>query len=291
MQPMDVAQHYFDAWNNHDAAGIVASFVEGGTYHDPTSGGLLTGPAIGAYASGLWSAFPNLSFELVSAAPAGHNLIAAQWVMHGVNTGSMNGLPPTGQTVKLPGADFIQIEGDKIRSVAGYFDSREVPAQLGLQVIVQPHGIGPFSFGTSVRVANGRQANPGAFSITALQARSEQEKETIRNQSRQIATEMLKMEGFISFVGVMVGDRMLTITAWENSENSKQLMRGGTHAAAMKAFFGSELAVGGITGIWTPERIGTSWVRCPRCGKMAGYEKAGGVCSCGESLPQPPTYW
>src|SRR5687768_88538 len=143
MQPIDVAQQYFDAWQRHDGAGIVATFAEGGTYSDPATGHPLSGPAIAGYAGNLWAAFPDLSFELLSVAPAGEGTIAAQWLMRGTNSGSMRGLPPTGRPVALPGADFIQIEGNKIRSVQGYFDTRTLSEQLGLQTVVQPYTAGP----------------------------------------------------------------------------------------------------------------------------------------------------
>ena len=32
---MSVARTYFDAWNRHDPAGIIAAFHEDGTYIDP----------------------------------------------------------------------------------------------------------------------------------------------------------------------------------------------------------------------------------------------------------------
>ncbi len=140
--PAQVAQLYFDAWNQRDAAAIVATFADGGTYADPTTPGPLTGAAIGAYAEGLWSAFPDLSFEILSSVQNGDGLLSAEWFMNGTNTGSMSGLPPAGLSVALHGADFIRIEGNKIRSVQGYFDSGGVPRALGLDVIVQPHAIG-----------------------------------------------------------------------------------------------------------------------------------------------------
>jgi ketosteroid isomerase-like protein len=34
---VEIAQHYFDAWNQHDAAAIIAMFVDGGTYLDPAT--------------------------------------------------------------------------------------------------------------------------------------------------------------------------------------------------------------------------------------------------------------
>ena len=56
--PAEVFQHYADAGNNYDAAGIVATLAESGTYTDPTTQGPLTGIAISAYAQSLWDAFP-----------------------------------------------------------------------------------------------------------------------------------------------------------------------------------------------------------------------------------------
>jgi hypothetical protein len=60
---VEVFQRYTDAWNRHDAPGIVATFAEGGTYTDPTTAGPLAGAAIAGYAQSLWDAFPDLSFE------------------------------------------------------------------------------------------------------------------------------------------------------------------------------------------------------------------------------------
>ena len=186
MSALQVAQRYFDAWNCRDADAIVASFADDGTYSDPSAGQGLRGEAIASYAKGLWAAFPDLSFETVSASDNGAGLVAAQWMMHGTNTGSMRGLPPTGRSVTVPGADFIQVEGDRILSVQGYFDSRAVPEQLGLQVTVQPYSIGPFSFGTSTSVQTGKKTKPGAFSITNIEARSESE---VERDPRPVATD------------------------------------------------------------------------------------------------------
>jgi len=132
MDPMRVAIAYIEAWNQRDPGKIVATFADGGTYTDPASGGTLAGEAIGQYASGLFAAFPDLSFEVVSAGPVSENMVAAQWLMRGANTGSLSGAPPTGRKVAMPGADFITVEGDKIRSVRGYFDMKSFGEQLGL---------------------------------------------------------------------------------------------------------------------------------------------------------------
>ena len=51
MNPIDVAQRYFDAWNRRDPAAVLATMAPQGTYTDP--GGPLTGDAFVAYMQGL----------------------------------------------------------------------------------------------------------------------------------------------------------------------------------------------------------------------------------------------
>jgi steroid delta-isomerase-like uncharacterized protein len=291
IEPLAVAHRYFEAWNRHDAAGIAALFAEGGTYSDPASGGMLTGAAIAGYAGGLFEAFPDLTFEVTSAAPAGEGTVAAQWVMRGTNTGPMAGNPPTGGQVELPGADFIEVAGDRVRLVQGYFDRRALAEQLGLQVIVQPRAVGPVSFGTSTYLQTGKRTKPGAFSVTALQVRSAAEGQAVSDFTRRMVPELLQMPGFISFVGVVVGDRYLTVSAWEDPESPRQLLRGGAHKEAMEQFFGPQIGAGGITSVWTPHRMNRMWVRCPACQRMVDAERAEGNCPCGTALPEHPAYW
>jgi len=288
---VEIVQRYFDAWNRHDAEAIVKTFAETGTYADPVTPGSLTGAAIGAYAQGLWSAFPDLSFDIVSMTENGSGLVSAEWLMKGTNTGPFSGLPATGRTVALPGADFIRVTAGKVQSVQGYFDSGVLPRALGLDIIVQPREIGPFGFGTSVRASAGNTATPGAFSITWLEARSDEEKHEVSESSRKVAMEMLAMPGFISWVGVTVGDRMMTITAWESVDAMAPLMKGGEHRSAVGRLFSPELARGAGTGVWIPARLNPRWIRCTACSKMVDSEKAERKCTCGASLPAPLAYW
>lgn len=284
-------QDYFDAWNRHDAAGIVACFTSGGTYSDSTAGQNLQGQAILEYANGLWAAFPDLHFEVGRVAVTAEGILAAEWRMLGVNTGSFRGLPPTGRAVDLPGVDVIELDGDKLASVTGYFDSGAIPAQLGLQMLVQPHTIGPFAFGTSTSFQTGKTTKPGAFSITKLVARSEQEVLQIKELGREILVEMSKMEGFIGSVNMTVGRGQMTVVAWESPDNPRQLSRGGTHEQATRKFFGPELAAGGWTSVWVPERINATWARCPACARMLNLDRAEDRCSCGAASPEPVPYW
>jgi steroid delta-isomerase-like uncharacterized protein len=236
MEPIDVARDYFDAWNRRDPDAIVAAFADGGTCTDPLAG-TLAGPAIGAYAACLFAAFPDLAFDIVGAALAGDGVIAAQWLMPGTNTGPFRGAPATGRSAALPGAAFIAVAGNSVRSVEGYFDSAATPRQLGLQVIVRPAQIGPFSFGASTRVHSGKTTKPGAFGVTVLEARSDEEVQEVLSRSRAIATEVLRMDGFISVVLAMVGRRMLTVSAWERPEDIAQL-RDSSHRRRWRRSWG-----------------------------------------------------
>jgi steroid delta-isomerase-like uncharacterized protein len=290
MQPLEIAEQYFSAWNSHDPAAIAGCFADGGTYTDPVVG-TMPGSAVGAYAAGLWAAFPDLAFEVTSVGLAGDNLVAAQWLMRGTNHGSMQGMPPTGRTVAVPGADFITMRDGKIASVQGYFDSRAVPDQLDMAVVVQPKVIGPFTFGTATHAGTGNASKPGAFSITMIEVRSDEEAKQVGEWSQSVVTEMLGMPGFIAWVGVTIGRRHITVTAWEDAEAPKRMMRAGTHGEIMRQFFGPEISRGGYTSVWVPERINKLWNRCPECSRMADHEASGGVCACGATLPPAPAYW
>ena len=290
MSALAAANRYFDAWNGRSADGIVAAIQPAGTYEDPMSGGPLAGAELARYAGTLFEAFPDLSFEIVSAAETGADSVAAQWVMRGTNTGSMRGAPPTGKSIELAGADFIWTNGNLVTSVKGYFDSAAVPRQLGMQVIVQSDAVGPVQFGTSAYLSLGKRTQPGAFSITSLRVRSEAEVEKIRAYGERILRELPGMKGFISAVTGRAGSHMFTVTAWETPDDLKRIHT-GAHREALKSFFGPDLTSGGVTSVWTPHRMNTIWVRCTECGAMSATRGDGSMCRAGHLLPAPPPQW
>jgi steroid delta-isomerase-like uncharacterized protein len=135
MNALEVAQRSINAWNRHDADAIVALYAEGGTYSAPRAGKEpLTGKTIGDFAKAVWRTYPNMSLEIISSGDTGGGLVATQWVLHGTHTGPyFDGTPPTGRTVTLPGASFVQVEGDKIRYERVYTDRQAIAEQLGLK--------------------------------------------------------------------------------------------------------------------------------------------------------------
>ena len=289
MDPLAVAQGYFDAWNARDPAAIASTFAPGGTYTDPNVPGGVDAAGTAEYAGGLFASFPDLHFDIESLGMTPAGLIAAQWLMRGTNTEPFQGLPPTGREISLPGADFIELDGDGLRSVRGYFDGGTMVRQLDLDVIVQPGSLGPFTFGVSSSVA-GKDVEPGAFSMTMIEVRNDEEKQRVRELSRRVARDMLEMPGFVGWLGVVVGSRLYTVTAWEDLDSVGDLRGSAAHREAMSTFFGPDFSIGAHTGVWAPERLNGMWVRCGNCNKMARADQSE-QCSCGAELPASPRWW
>ena len=291
MDSLDAVRRYFDAWTRRDPDAVLASLTDDGSYQDPTTAGPIGGDALRGYLANLWSAFPDLAFEARGLAGTGPDRAAAEWLMTGTNLGSLAGLPPTGRSVRLPGADFFTLREGKVATVTGYFDSAGVPRQVGLDVIVQPSEIGPFRFGVSTMVQTGRTDLPGAFSITALQARDPAARQTIREDSRDALRDMLAMDGFIGATTATIGLTMITVSAWDSPEASRRVMKEGTHSRVMSGLYDGTLATSGFNSVWTAHRINPTYLRCDACGKMTRDAAPGQACRCGAALPDPPPYW
>jgi steroid delta-isomerase-like uncharacterized protein len=273
------ARRYFDAWRQRDAAAVLATLAPGGTYEDPLTGGPIAGPALASYMQALWAAFPDLDFTVGTVHAVGEHGVHASWRMQGRNSGSFNGLPPTGREVDLPGIDVLEGSPDGLVSVRGYFDSAVVPRQLGLDVLVQPRELGPFQFGASTLVRRPQPAVPGVLAFTELVASGDAHVQTIREASRQIVVEQLGNEDFLGFTASVAGRRMTTVSAWRSQVAMSAALRGGTHAQAMQRFYADGIAEGGYTAVYAPVRHGPWWRRCAACGAMSRLATPEGCCS------------
>lgn len=291
MTQLDTVHRYLDGWIARDADAVIATLAEGGTYEDPSTGSPLSGDALRGYMKALWAAFPDLSFEKQSIGQMGPDLIAAQWIMTGTNHGSMMGLPPTGKAVSVKGADFFHMKDGLIQSVTGYFDSRAIPTQLGLDVIVQPKAVGPFRFGISTSVQTGKTEEPGAFSITSLEATDPAAVQKVRAASRDSMIDMLKMDGFIGATTATIGTRMVTISAWSDPDAPRRVMKEGRHVEAQRMMYDGATARAGFTSVWTKHHVNPPFLRCDACGKMNRGPGPDRICACGAKLPEPLPYW
>jgi steroid delta-isomerase-like uncharacterized protein len=285
------AEEYFAAWNAHDPEEVAAAFDDGGTYTDPTvTGPPLNGVAIAEHARALLAAFPDLSFEVTSGAPPEGGQVITQWLLKGTNTGMWNGQPPTGRSVAIRGVAVLTVKAGKITNARGYYDRQEMAEQLGFQMRPLLPVAGTFQFGYAVRTATDSGAIPGAFSLTWIDARSEQEAEEIKMTAAVVAAELTEQPGFISWLGLEIGSRLYTITAWDSPEAVRAVMRNRTHVAAVKRLFAGGLGSAEGTGVWCADHLNPVRVRCTSC---AHWTVPGddGSCACGQPLPISPPYW
>lgn len=117
--------------------------------------------------------------------------------MRGTNTGSFAGAPPTGETVALPGAQFLRTEDGLVSSAVGYLDQRALATQLGLQAPIMPRRAGPMLFGTSVRLDTGSRARPGALVLTRIDMGSPAGLLRLREYARPVLGAMASMDSVI----------------------------------------------------------------------------------------------
>ena len=75
----DAVKAYFDAWNEHNTQSILDSLTPDGTYSDPVGGENLSGQTYADYAASLFTAFPDLSLELISNTVASNGIVAAKY--------------------------------------------------------------------------------------------------------------------------------------------------------------------------------------------------------------------
>jgi len=143
--------------------------------------------------------------------------------------------------------------------------------------------------GTGATMQVGKHTKPGAFSLTSIRVRSD-EVQQLSEYSMPILAELARMPGFISNTALFANNCGYTITAWEDAESASKMLRAGAHRKAIKVFFGSEFAEGGMTSVWIPHHLNALWVRCTACGRMSDYDQDEGKCQCGQLLPLLP-YW
>jgi hypothetical protein len=121
--------------------------------------------------------------------------------------------PATGQTIALPGADFIDHDpaAGRIAKVVGYFDSATLLTQLGLQAHITPADAEPVTrWGVGLRVDTQRSAFPGAFTVTHIDP---EHQFTLFDATTSVVTEQLGNGGYLGSCFASIGPRNYTFTA------------------------------------------------------------------------------
>ncbi len=137
METPEVIKNYVEAWSNADVDSCIAPFGTDGTYCDPVVPKKTLAPQLKEHWAAFFSGFSDLRYETVGLDPISENVWVWRWIFRGTNTGSFAGEPPTARKAELPGCEFIEVRGGRIRSVVGYYDRLTMLSQLGLAPAAQ----------------------------------------------------------------------------------------------------------------------------------------------------------
>ena len=130
---------YNAAWNDHDVETIVSLHTEDSVFENHVTGDVNVGrEQIGRAIAGIFSVFPDLSFE-TRRAYIREDLVVQEWTARGTHEGTMTRsgmeVPPTGRKVEYKGMDVIPIRDGLVARKDVYSDSVTLLRQLGLTEI------------------------------------------------------------------------------------------------------------------------------------------------------------
>jgi steroid delta-isomerase-like uncharacterized protein len=130
---------YNDAWNRHDVDAIVAMHTDDSVFENHVTGDVNVGrEQIGAAIRGIFSVFPDLSFE-GRRQYIREDLVVQEWTARGKHEGTMTRggveVGPTGREVEYKGMDVIPIRDGLVARKDVYSDSITLLRQLGLTEI------------------------------------------------------------------------------------------------------------------------------------------------------------
>lgn len=75
--------------------------------------------------------FPDIHFSIEELV-ASDDVVMVELRITGTHEGEFMGIPPTGRSVEIPAADKFVVADGKVQEWRTYFDTQEIPEQLGL---------------------------------------------------------------------------------------------------------------------------------------------------------------
>jgi steroid delta-isomerase-like uncharacterized protein len=119
-------------WNSHDVEGVVTFYHDEIVWRNIGLEETYRGKAeIAAFLSRLFTAFPDLHFEVTHKIARGNN-VAEQWYLQGTHRGTFMGIPPTNRRLEWPGMSMIEMRDGKFYRDHFYYDAGSLLRQLGL---------------------------------------------------------------------------------------------------------------------------------------------------------------
>ncbi|SEG95427.1 conserved hypothetical protein, steroid delta-isomerase-related [Nonomuraea solani] len=122
------------AWNSHDSRQVLSLMTDDIVYSDDYAPSVMYGHAdVETWLKALWTAFPDLEFEILGAyGPPDGSIGALRWRARATHQGEFAGVPATGRTVDVVGADFHQYRDGRMCQVRGIYDHLTLMRQLDI---------------------------------------------------------------------------------------------------------------------------------------------------------------
>lgn len=129
--PADVVRDAF-AWINGDASKIDAIAEDVDVYGPALpEGEVHSREEWASFIEANREGFPDIEFTIQELV-AGDDVVMVELTISGTHTGEFMGIPPTYREIEIPAVDKFVIEDGQVVEWRPYFDSQEIPEQLGL---------------------------------------------------------------------------------------------------------------------------------------------------------------
>ncbi|CAM2919796.1 ester cyclase [Saccharomonospora xinjiangensis] len=281
----ETARHWVSAWRTGSAeevAAVIASFADPDT-REPVRGEALTG-----HLDAVFRRFPKWTLDVETVADAGPTAVVT-WTLTAPHRAPYLGIPVTGGGAEVRGVrgcDVLSLVDGEVH-VRRYHDRLGIAESLGHTARFLPPPTPDMEYGTSFRAATDRTTQPGAFTLTWLDARDEEEGAEVTLLSTEVVKALRPTKGFLGAAIFEIGNRKYTLSAFDTLA-SVRAVHARPHQRAMRKFFKGGLCTGAYTSVWQLERD-SLYLRCPSCDVMVSAAE-GASCDCGWTPPPSPLF-
>lgn len=130
-----IHRFYEEVWNKGNVDVALETFADEYVRHDlrPSANALPGGQGQKKIAIDFRAAFPDLHYT-IDLMVAENDLVVVRWTMQGTNTGTWNGVPPTGKQIKYSGVNIFRIANNRVVEIWNHRDDLGVMQQTGAPI-------------------------------------------------------------------------------------------------------------------------------------------------------------
>lgn len=123
MTALEIVEHYYEAFNNRNWAGMLA-LLDPQIRHEVNQGETRIGlEKYESFLKHMDESYEETLKDIVLMSDAGGTRIGAEFVVHGIYKKGEEGLPPAhGQSYILPAGAFLEVHNGKITRVTTYYN-------------------------------------------------------------------------------------------------------------------------------------------------------------------------